>query len=53
MLFGLVARKIKNPATKPSNRYLTFSLRTLFLALTALAVWLGIVVNRAREQRES
>jgi hypothetical protein len=38
---------------KPRRRYLTFSLRMLFLALTALAVWLGIVVNRARQQREA
>lgn len=38
---------------KPRRRYLTFSLRTLFILLTALAVWLGIVVNRAREQREA
>jgi hypothetical protein len=35
------------------RRYLTFSLRTLFILLTALAVWLGVVVNRAREQREA
>ena len=35
------------------RRNLTFSLRTLFILLTALAVWLGIVVNRAREQREA
>ena len=35
------------------RRYLTFSLRTLFVLLTALAVWLGVVVNRAREQREA
>ena len=37
----------------PHRRYLTFSLRTLFILLTALAVWLGVVVNRAREQREA
>ena len=36
-----------------SRRYLTFSLRALFVLTTALAVWLGIVVNRAREQREA
>src|SRR6185312_3759623 len=36
-----------------SRRYLTFSLRSLFVVTTALAVWLGIVVNRAREQREA
>jgi hypothetical protein len=35
------------------RRYLTFSLRTFFVLLTALAVWLGVVVNRAREQREA
>ena len=34
-------------------RYLTFSLRTLFILLTALAVWLGVVVHRAREQRQA
>jgi len=34
-------------------RYFTFSLRTMFVVLTALAVWLGIVVNRAREQQEA
>ena len=38
---------------RPHRRYLTFSLRTLFILLTALAVWLGVVVNRAREQREA
>lgn len=38
---------------KSHRRYLTFNLRTLFVLLTALAVWLGVVVNRAREQREA
>ena len=36
-----------------TRRYLTFSLRTLFVLTTALAVWLGVVVNRVREQREA
>jgi hypothetical protein len=36
----------------PRRRYFTFSLRTLFLVLTALAVWLGIIASRASEQRE-
>lgn len=36
-----------------SRRYLTFSLRTLFVMLTALGIWLGVIVNRAREQREA
>lgn len=35
------------------RRYLTFSLRTFFVLLTAFAIWLGVVVNRAREQREA
>lgn len=38
---------------KSPRRYLTFSLRKLFVLLTALAVWLGVVVHRAREQREA
>jgi hypothetical protein len=38
---------------KPRRRYLTFSLRTLFVLTTAFAIWLGVVVNRAREQREA
>lgn len=38
---------------KPARRYLTFSLRTLFVLVTALAVWLGIVIDRAREQQEA
>lgn len=37
----------------PSRRYLTFSLRAFFVLLTAFAIWLGVVVNRAREQREA
>ena len=35
------------------RRYLAFSLRTLFIALTAFAVWLGVIVHRAREEREA
>jgi len=37
---------------RPRRRYLTFSLRTLFILTTALALWLRVVVNRAREQQE-
>ena len=39
--------------TMRSRRYLTFSLRTFLVLLTVLAAWLGVVVNRAREQREA
>lgn len=35
------------------RRWVQFSLRTFFVLLTALAAWLGIVVNRAREQRDA
>lgn len=38
--------------TRP-RRYLTFSLRTLFVVLTVLGIWLGVIANRAREQREA
>ncbi len=37
----------------PNRRYLTFNLRTLLILLTGSAVWLGITVDRAREQREA
>ncbi len=35
------------------RRWLAFSLRSLFVVLTGFAVWLGIAVNRARDQREA
>ena len=38
---------------KPRHRWFQYSLRSFLVLLTALAVWLGIVVNRAREQREA
>lgn len=38
---------------KLCRRYVTFSLRTLFVVLTALGVWLGVIVNRAREQQDA
>lgn len=38
---------------KSRRRYLTFSLRSLFVLTTALAIWLGVVINGAREQREA
>ncbi len=38
---------------KPCRRWFQYSLRSFLILLTALAVWLGFVVNRAREQREA
>ena len=38
---------------KPSRRCFQYSLRSFLVVLTASAVWLGVVVNRAREQREA
>jgi hypothetical protein len=48
-------RSVINTASQTMRRprYLTFSLRTFFILLTAFAVWLGVVVKRAREQREA
>jgi hypothetical protein len=40
-----------NATPHPRRRYLTFSLRTLFILLTASAAWIGIATHRAREQR--
>lgn len=39
-------------ATAPRRRF-QFSLRALLIAVTALAVWLGLEVNRVRRQREA
>lgn len=38
---------------KTPRRYATFSLRTLFVVMTVLGIWLGVIANRAREQREA
>ena len=35
------------------RRWLQFSLRGFLVVLTAFAGWLGVIVNRAREQREA
>ena len=35
------------------RRWLQFSLRGFLVALTAFAIWLGVIANRAREQREA
>jgi len=37
----------------PSRRWFQYSLRSFLVVLTALAVWLGVIVNRARDQREA
>ena len=41
-----------NPVRR-SHRWLQFSLRGLLALLTVFAIWLGVAVNRAREQREA
>lgn len=38
---------------KRRRRWFQYSLRSFLVVVTALAVWLGVVVNRAREQREA
>jgi hypothetical protein len=38
---------------RPNRRWFQYSLRSFLVVLTAAAVWLGVVVNRAREQREA
>ena len=39
--------------SKPRRRWFQYSLRTLFVLLTVLCVWLAVTVNRARKQREA
>ena len=39
--------------SRSSRRWLGFSLRTLFVVVTALAVWLGYQTNRATKQRRA
>ena len=41
-----------NPS-KPRRRWFQFSLRTLFVLLTVLCVWLAVTVERVRKQREA
>ena len=36
-----------------TRRWLQYSLRSFLVVLTAFAIWLGVAVNRAREQREA
>jgi hypothetical protein len=38
---------------KLHRRWLTFSLRSFFIAMTIFSIWLGVAVNRARQQREA
>jgi hypothetical protein len=37
----------------PKRRWAQFSLGTMFVVVTVLCVWLGVVVNRAHRQRDS
>ena len=43
----------KQSATPPLSRYLRFSLRTFFLLIIATGVWLSVISNRARVQKQS
>ena len=36
---------------KPKRRWFRFSLRTMFVACTVVAVWLGLVSHKVRERR--
>jgi hypothetical protein len=38
---------------RPKRRWLQFSLRTLFIVVTVLAVWLGLRVDRANRQQHA
>ena len=42
-----------NLVRRSRRRWFQFSLRSFLIVLTALVVWLGVVVNRARAQREA
>jgi Leucine-rich repeat (LRR) protein len=39
--------------TNPNRRWFTFSLRTLFVLVTIICVWLGFKVEAARRQKEA
>jgi len=39
--------------TKPRRRWLSYSLRTLFVLVTLLCVWLGLYANRAERQKRA
>ena len=38
---------------KPVRRWYQFSLRTLLLVMTVFAVWLGIKIHQARQQKQA
>lgn len=39
--------------SKPRRRWLQFRLRTIFVLLTILGLWLGVQANRAQRQRRA
>lgn len=39
--------------TKPKRRWFTFSLRTFFVIVTLIGVWLGWKINEARKQKQA
>lgn len=38
---------------RPARRWFQYSLRAFFVVMTALGIWLGLIVNSARDQREA
>ncbi len=38
---------------QPRRRFFRYSLRTLFLVVTVFCIWLGIIANRARDQKHA
>jgi hypothetical protein len=39
--------------TRPARRWLRFSLRSLLILMTAMAVWLGFTMKRLRDQEQA
>lgn len=44
------AMTTQQPGSSPRRRWLSFSLRGLFIVVTIGCIWLGIVATRARKQ---
>jgi len=49
----MVRAKESAPRARPKRRWFQYSLRTLLLAITAAAIWLGMSTHRARQQEQA